>query len=212
MKHLQVMLLVCALLMSGCGMTIVPHPVGSAVLNLDDNSISAEKGGITVSARVQDLEVAPYRMANNVTSFHVVVENATAEPFTLPLSSFVLLDEEARQYRPVPPAEIQQIINRDSSYLIPYPYVGYYYLEDREKSAFFNTFDSALPYYAENYPQDIYTEALSADAIIPDAKVSGLVYFIIDLATKTSVELRIYLPGTDPAGPADFVFPFSIEK
>ncbi len=196
----------------GCGVAVVPKPTPSAVLNPADNSLTEAKDGVSVTARVQDLEVAPYEMVDNITSFYIVIDNGSGQEISLPLESFLLIDDEGNQYRPIEPGNIQEVVSRDSTYLIPYPYVGYYYLEDKEKSAFFNTFSSSLPYYAENYPQDIYTEALPSGTVIPGAKISGLVYFVIDLATRSGIELRVYRPGTPETAPSDYKFPFSIEK
>jgi hypothetical protein len=212
MYKLVVALCLTVLSLSGCGFTVVPKPTASAIVDTLDNSISETRQGITVTARVQDLEVAPYRMVDNITSFHVTISNDSSQELSIPLDSFILFDEKGNQYRPIEPSAIQGLVSRDSQYLIPYPYVGYYYLEDAEKSGFFNTFDSSLPFYAENYPQDVYTQALPAGSILPHAKVSGLVYFVVDLALKNGVELRIYRPGTPATAPADFILPFSIEK
>lgn len=200
------------ILLSGCGVTVVPRPTSSAAVDPQNNSISETHQGVTITARVQDLELAPYHMVDNITSFHVTIDNGTDHEISIPLESFILFDSDGNQYRPIEPSSIQGIVSRDSQYLIPYPYVGYYYLEDAEKSRFFNTFESALPFYAENYPQDVFTQALPAGSILPDAKIAGLVYFVVDLALKESVELRIYRPGTSVTGPADFILPFSVEK
>jgi hypothetical protein len=162
-----------ALLLTGCGIKIVPQPTQAGVINPADRSITINRDGVVVSARVQDLEVAPYRMVDNITSFYIVVDNRTQAEVALPVTSFVLLDQDNRQYRPIPPAEVHAIVSRDSTYLIPYPYVGYYYLEDQQKAAFFNTFSSSLPYFAENHPQDLHTEALAETSILPGALISG---------------------------------------
>jgi hypothetical protein len=200
------------LLLAGCGIKIVPQPTQMGVVNPADRSITINRDGIVVSARVQDLEVAPYRMIDNITSFYVVVDNRTQSEVVLPVTSFVLLDQGNRQYRPIHPAEVQAIISRDSTYLIPYPYVGFYYLEDQQKAAFFNTFSSSLPFFAENHPQDLHTEALPETPVLPGALISGKIYFVIDLAAHKKIELRLYPPGADTARPADYIFPFSIEK
>jgi hypothetical protein len=200
------------LLLAGCGIKIVPQPTAGGIINPADRSIAINREGIIVSARVQDLEVAPYRMVDNITSFYVVIDNRSTQEVLLPVTSFVLLDQDNRQYRPIHPGEVQAIVTRDSTYLIPYPFVGYYYLEDQQKGAVFNTFSSSLPYFAENHPQDLHTEALRETPILPGALISGKIYFVIDLATHKKVELRLYPPGTDTTRPAHYVFPFSIEK
>lgn len=212
MIRLLVATVVLGLLLAGCGFTVVPRATGTATVDLAERSVSETKNGVRMTTRVLDLEVAPYHAVENLTSFQVTVENLTDQPLTVPLESFLLLDQDGMQYRAVPPERVIEIAKKDSAYLIPYPYVGYYYLEDREKGAFFNTFDSALPYFAENYPQDVRTRGLPQDSIIPGAKITGAVYFLVDLGTLKSFEMRVYLPGTSVSGPADFTLPFSIEK
>lgn len=204
--------ILASVLLWGCGVTVVPGKIFSGTVNPEDNSIAQQKGPLKITVRVQDLEYAPYRLVNNITTFHVAIRNDGSESLSVPLESFVLVDGKGNQYRPMAPGEVRKIVRRQSAYLIPYPYVGFYYLEDAEKSAFFNTFTSSLPYYAENYPQETFTEALPAGDILPGSRISGLLYFVVDLSTKEKVELRVYLPGTPPSAPADLVFPFSIEK
>lgn len=195
----------------GCSVSIIPNVPADYQLNAD-NSMTASTNGLTVTAGVQDLEVAPYRMVNNITSFLVSIDNQTIGEVETPLSMFLLVDNDGRQYSPIAPGDIQAIIKKDSSYLIPYPYVGYYYLEDKEKSAQYETFDSSLPYYSENYPQDIFTQALPAGMIVPGAKIVGLVYFVADLTTMTGFELRLYRPTNPRTEKPDFSFPFSVAK
>ncbi|GAB4180176.1 MAG: lipoprotein [Geothermobacteraceae bacterium] len=199
------------LLLTGCGVTIRPQAGGGYTAN-PDNSLTAQKDGLVVTAGVQDLEVAPYRMVDNITSFRVVIDNRTGRELKIPLESFVLIDDQGQQFRPIRPEKIREIVKKDSNYLIPYPYVGYYYLEDREKTAQYDTFQSSRPYYTQNYPQDIFTQALPEDAILPEAKIAGLVYFIVDLYGKKSFELRLYLPEGQAGGQPDFRFPFIVEK
>jgi hypothetical protein len=200
------------LFLGGCGIIVVPKPTANAILNPNDNSLLQSKGNVVISARVQDLEVAPYGMVNNITSFYLTIRNKSDQPTLIPLDSYLLVDSRGEQYRSIPPAEIQGIVRRDSEYLIPYPYVGFYYLEDSEKYGFSNTFNSALPYYAENHPQDIFTRALPIDSILPGNLITGEIYFLIDLALKEAVDLRVYLPGTQVTGPPDYQFSFAIEK
>lgn len=208
---LTVLFSVVLLLLAGCSVSIVPQ-AGNGYQVHADNSLSSTRGKLAVTAGVQDIEVAPYRMVDNIASFKVTLDNQGAQDILIPLESFVLIDDDGHQYRPLAPEKIQTIVKKDSNYLMPYPYVGYYYLEDKEKSAQFQSFESARPFYAENHPQDIFTQALPVDAILPGAKISGLVYFVVELTNKKSFELRLYLPGTSTSGEADFRFPFNVVK
>ena len=51
---------------------------------------------------------------------------------------------------------------------------------------------SSLPFYAEYHPQEIFTRALPAGAILPHAKVAGVVYFIADLTRTDRAELLVF--------------------
>ncbi len=212
MKRFTLMAILASMALWGCSVTVVPRPVPTGTIDLAQRSLTLSGKGVTATVRVQDLEYAPYRLVENITSFHLTLRNDGSTPLSLPPESFVLLDDQGMQYRPVTAEKVKEIVGRDSAYLIPYPYVGYYYLEDTQRSAFHNTFTSELPFYAETHPQDIFTEALPAGPILPGAQIAGLLYFVVDLTTKTGVELRLYLPGTPETSAPDLHFPFSVEK
>lgn len=95
---------------------------------------------------------------------------------------------------------------------MPYPYVGFYYLEDFQKTTFYNRFNSSLPYYYELYPQDLFTKSLPLTSIIPGKKIEGLIYFKIDLAAHKQVKLYVYRKGVSKSTPPEFIFPFKIVK
>jgi uncharacterized protein YcfL len=209
----SLILIVSIFFLSGCAsLKVIPEPVQNGIINNTDNSQSLTKDKITITARSGDVEIASYNLEGNVTSFFVVVNNQTDEELTINNDSFLLIDNDGRQYFPLTPEKVKEIIARDTYYLMPYPYVGFYYLEDYEKSSFYNRFTSDRPYFYEVYPQDIYTKAIPSGAIIPKAKVAGLVYFRIDIEGKKAVSLNVYKKGTSKSSPADFVFPFKIIK
>lgn len=205
-------LFVCILLLAGCGVKVVPKPTTTAILDPATNALSWSTKGVSLSVKLVDHDVARTQMIDRVASFGVTVTNQTGKELSLPLSSYVLIDEQGNQIRPITPEELMRIVSRESFYLIPYPYFGYYYLEDQAKLRSFNTMTSPLPYFPETHPQAILTEAVPTGSILPGARVSGLVYFLIDFEQKKHVEFRTYLQGTDPSTPPDFTFPFSIEK
>lgn len=211
MKRLSCILF-CLLFVAGCGVKVVPKPTATAILDPSSNALSWTSKGVALSVKLVDQDVARTQMIDRVASFSVTVANQTGKELTLPLSSYLLIDDQGSQVRPITPEELLRIVSRESFYLIPYPYFGYYYLEDRAKLSSFNTFTSPLPYFPETHPQAILTEALPTSPILPGARISGLVYFLIDLEKKQQIEFRAYLPGADTAAPAEFTFPFSVEK
>ena len=202
----------CVLFVVGCGVKVVPKPTASAILDPATNALSWTTSGVALSVKMVDQDVARTQMIDRVASFSVTAANLTGKELTLPLSSYLLIDDQGNQVRPITPEELLRIVSRDSFYLIPYPYFGYYYLEDRAKLRSFNTMTSPLPYFPETHPQAILTEAVPTGAIVPGAKISGLVYFLIDVEKKRHVEFRAYLPGGDTSAAPDFSFSFSVEK
>ncbi|MHB1398411.1 MAG: hypothetical protein ACYDAI_11735 [Trichloromonadaceae bacterium] len=190
----------------------MPKPTATALLDPATNALSWSAKGVNLSVKLVDQDVARTQMIDRVASFSVTAANLTGKELTLPLSSYLLVDDQGNQVRPITPEELLRIVSRESFYLIPYPYFGYYYLEDRAKLSSFNTMTSPLPYFPENHPQAILTEAVPTAAIVPGAKVSGLVYFLVDFEKKQQIEFRAYLPGADTSAAPDFSFPFSVEK
>lgn len=212
MKKVLFSLLIGALSVSGCALKLMPEPTESGVINSRDLSQTVTKDGIAITVRGADAELYTYNLEGTVTAFTVLIENRSAGETAFDTDAFLLVDDEGRQHYPLTPEKVKEIISRDSYYLIPYPYVGFYYLEDYEKSSFYNRFNTQLPYFYELYPQDIYTKALPGGTIIPQAKVGGFVYFKIDLSGKKGVKLLVFRKGTPKSAAPDFLFPFKIQK
>jgi hypothetical protein len=197
---------------SGCALKVLPDPTATGTINPRNNSQTITKDNIAITVSNGDAELSSYNLENFVTSFAIDIENLGQTEVSFDADSFILLDDENRQYNALTADKVRQILTKDSYYLLPYPYVGFYYLEDYEKASYKTSASSNLPYYYEVYPQDIYTKALPSGAIIPKAKVSGLVYFRADLARLKSVRLLIFMKGTPKSADPDFVFPFRIVK
>ena len=205
-------LLVLVVCLSGCGVTVVPRATATAQVDPADNSISESRDGVSLKARLHDPEFAPVLTEGNLTAFELTVGNRTGKSLSLPLSAFLLMDDRGTQYSPLPPERVNEILRRNSPYLLPYPYVGYYYLEDMEKASAARGFTSSRPYFAQNRPADALVGALDNLSLVPDAQVTGLIFFSIDLSRVNSVELRGYLSTAIKDAKADFTLPFSVEK
>lgn len=203
--------LAAVLLLTACSIKVVPQPTATALLNPGDNSLTESYDGVAVTARLDQLSVQPYQLVDNLTSFHITIDNQTEKQVGFPVDGFLLKDGEGRQYPAITPERVREIVSKDTVYLIPYPYVGYYYLEDQERGAFQQTMASSLPFYAEYHPQDIFTRALPAGPVLPHSKSSGVIYFIADLTRTDRAELLLY-PGSRMQGEPRYRFPFTIEK
>lgn len=212
LRSLTLMLLV-AVLLTGCSsVKLVPEQAANGRINVADNSQTIISNGVEVAARMDEVGINSYNLESTVTAFQISIRNTTDNEVTFGDDSYVLVDESGLQYSLLTPESIRTMLKKDSYYLVPYPYVGFYYLEDYEKTNAYNRFNSALPYYYDLYPQDIFTKALLATTVIPGMKVEGLTYFKIDPAAHQSVKLLVFRKGASKSSPPDFSFPFKIVK
>lgn len=214
MKNLVLyLLLLASVMMSGCSsFKVIPETTANGVINPTDNSVTILKEGVEVTTKLSDTDINSYNLESTVTAFHVSIKNNTSGEVVYDEQSFVLVDEKGMQYYLLTPEKVREIIKKDSYYLMPYPYVGFYYLEDFQKTSFYNRTTSSLPYYYELYPQDIFTKSIPFTGIIPSMTIEGLVYFKLDLANHQNIKLYVYRKGASKSSPPEFIFPFKIVK
>ncbi|GEM_PF-898150 len=212
-KHfLAVLLLSFALfLCSSCSVKVAPVATPTGTINPDEKSITEIRDGVAFTVKLDQLSVAPYQLVDNITSFHITIDNRTDKQVSFPSQAFLLKDGSNRQYRSITPERVREIVSKDTVYLIPYPYVGYYYLDDQARVTQSDTFSSSLPFYAEYHPQDIFTRALTEEPVLKRSIAAGVVYFIADLERTDSAELLVF-PDTKTSGDPLATFSFAIEK
>lgn len=195
---------------SACSVSVAPIATPTGIINPEDNSLTETYDGVSFTVKVDELSVAPYQMIDNVASFHVAIDNQTDQQVSFPSRSFLLKDGDGQQYRSITPERVREIVSKDTVYLIPYPYVGYYYLEDQMRVSHEDTFSSSLPFYAEYHPQDIFTRALTEQPVLKGSKASGVIYFIANLERTNYAELLVF-PNEEVSGEPLLKFPFAIE-
>lgn len=213
MNRNLIILSLIAILLAGCSsFKILPEKVANGQINSADNSQTISSSGLEITVRLDDAGINSYNLEGTVTAFFISIRNATDSEIAFSDDSYLLVDEAGLQYSLLTPENVRAMLKKDSYYLVPYPYVGFYYLEDYEKTNAYNRFNSALPYYYELYPQDLFTKALQPTTVIPGMKVEGLTYFKIDPAAHKLLKLLVFRKGTSKSSPPDFSFPFKIVK
>lgn len=205
------MLLTSLILLSGCAVKIVPDAVPGGTLSADGTRLSLTKGNISITAGVVEDEIFGNQDLA-VASIHLDIDNRGDSEVVFDTDCFILLDKDGRQYFALTPEKVRQILAKDTYYLLPYPYVGFYYLEDYEKSAFRDSTDTSLPYYYELNPHELFTKALPAGPVIPGAHISGLIYFQAEVEAMQPFRLQVYRKGQAKSTVPDFVFPFRVAK
>ncbi len=215
MKHSLLCVLMSAVLLVlvGCSsVRLVPVAVENGSVNAADSTLTISRNGISVSIRPESATINAYNLDSTVSAFHVSISNGSSSEVSYTEESFVLSDEKGLQYNLLTPEKVRDMLKKDSYYLMPYPYVGFYYLEDFQKTSFYNKTNSSLPYYYELYPQDLFTASLPLSPVIPGMKIEGQVFFKIDLSAHQTVRLLIFRKGASRSNPPEFVFPFTVVK
>lgn len=201
------------MLINGCSsLKIVPEQTPGSRIDLSANSQTIIKDGTEITVRFDESGINSYNLDSTVSSFLLTIKNGSAGEVAFSEDGFVLVDEKGLQYSLLTPEQVRDMLKKDSYYLMPYPYVGFYYLEDYQKTSFYNRSNSSLPYYYELYPQDIFSKALPMTSIIPGMKIEGLAYFKIDPADHQKLKLLVFRKGASKSSPPDFSFPFTIVK
>jgi hypothetical protein len=214
MKHLSVVGVLVILILAGCSsVSIIPKPAtAGAVINPSDQSIKINNSGLIVSARVQDTAVGGYEVDTAIGSFYLTIFNNSAHSVSVSLDNFTLVNSRGEKHEPLPPEEVNALLNPEIGYLMPYPYVGYYDVIDLEQYRASTAMASERPYVGEGLPAVDELIPLETGSLGPGKTVSGMLYFNIEIIDESRVELMAEIPGGVKRENRSYSFPFSIEK
>lgn len=201
-----------ALLLSGCGVQVVPRTSAQISLGADKETVTTTENDITFSAKVQDLDFGPYTGENNITAFYVKIANRGKEALAVPLAAFMLFDQDRTLYRPLESDRVTALTRQEANYLIPYPYVGFYYLQDSTDFDYATQAASSFAYSPPRTPVSADAYALPVGPIPSGANIAGMLFFNIDLYEKKFVELTLQLPGDGDSPETKFSFLFDVVK
>ena len=201
-----------ALLLSGCGVQVVPRTSAQISLDADKETVTATENGLTLSAKVQDLDFGPYTGENNITAFYVKITNNSKEEHSVPLAAFMLFDQDRKVYRPLESDRVTALTRQEANYLIPYPYVGFYYLQDSTDFDYSTQSASSLAYSPPKTPLSADSYALPVGPIPSGANIAGMLFFNIDLYEKKYVDLTLQLQSTANFPKTKFSFLFDVVK
>lgn len=200
------------LLLSGCGVQVIPRTSAQTALGDDKETVNTTENGLTLSAKVQDLDFGPYTGKNNITAFYVKITNDNQEERTIPLAAFMLFDQDKTLYRPLESDRVTSLTRQEDNYLIPYPYVGFYYLQDSTDFDYATQSSSNLQYSPQKTLASAETYALPVGSIPSGANIAGMLFFNIDLYEKKSIDLTLQLPSEGNVPETKFSIVFDVVK
>ena len=208
-----VCLFILSLLTACSSVSIVPRPdTPGATVNPSDQSIKINNSGMTVSARVQDTAVGGYQISTAMASLYVTISNESGSTAQVAIDSFQLVDSFGELHAPVPPADVNAILNPDIAYFLPYPFVGYYDVVDLEQHRASTAMASEAPYIGTGLPAIELLTPLPEGALASGQQVSGMLYYNIEIIDEKSIELKASVTVKKSGQKLSYSFPFSIEK
>lgn len=197
MKNIRLYLLTlmaAALLISGCGVKILPKTLQEGIIDPWHNSISKEKEGIKITARSMEWYHDPSFLDEYFTPIFFLIKNEKGQKVTVSYKEFIMFDDTGNQHNAIHPEKANEILLARDYYPF-YPYYPYYpYTETviiREREGTYTTFGFGVPlfYYYRRSFSNISLYALPEGDIHPNAQIRGFVYFA--KADKNSKELKI---------------------
>ena len=201
------------LLMSACSSTIIaPQPQPGAMIDQEGMRIGQTAKGVHVSAKLAEATVRPSPAQQNYASFWIEVNNQRNVMLPVAHSDFMLIDDQGRQYQTADPQTLVEMLTDAVPYLIPYPYVGFYYLEDRVRAEVDTQFASESHYFASRRPEYLATDALPDGDIAPATSVAGTIYFPVELRTMNGFHLRYHVGALPGQKSVTVSLPFVVEK
>ena len=206
---MKIFLLILFVFLAGCAtVKIVPQTQTGAQVDVDSLAITRQQDKVRVTVRVADVSVRPAPLEKNFCSFWIEITNQRTVLLPLSFSDFILIDADGQQYAAQAADELVALLKPEIPYLIPYPYVGYYYLADQARGRSADQFRSEASYATSRRPEQIELEALPEADVLPQSKVTGKVYFPAELRTMRSFIIR-YQSGalmSQKASPLNFSF------
>ena len=213
MRSASVVILLVLVLIGCSSISFVPKPdTPGARVNPSDQSIIINNSGLTVSARIQDTAVGGYDISEAIGSFYLTIKNNSGSDIQTSLESFYLTDSRGETHKPIPPEEVNAILNPQISSFMPYPFVGFYDVVDQEQYRASSAMASERPYVGEGLPGIDRLIPLPAGIVKNGQTVSGTLYFGIEMIDESYLALKADLPVVKNGKSLSYSFPFAIEK
>ena len=212
MKYLVLLLVLFSGLCGCSGVKIIPQQEGVRSTGDRAAPLVRQQGGVSVIVSLGDVSVRPALPQQNYCSFRVEINNQRTDPLPVSFADITLVDSAGQRYDARNPVELTALLLPNIPLLLPYPYIGYYYLGDRKRDHAWDQFHSDAAYSTSRRPEYIQLEALPEGPLLPGTSVAGMVYFAAELRSMQSFEIIYRSAGSLVPQNASLRFPFSVEK
>ncbi len=204
--------LTALLFLTACSsVRVFPQPVADESFLLDVDLVR-QTDELRVRMRLRDISVRPAPVESNICSFWVELENRSELMLPVSPKDFVLIAGDGQLFQSIEPEILLAQTKISAPYLIPYPYIGYYYLQDAYRAEARDQFVSQQAYFGSRRGEHIVLDGLTAQDVFPETRIAAAIYFPAELRTMKSFKIRYQVQGLpgEQSFPLDFAF--SVEK
>ncbi len=204
--------LILMLLCSCAGVIVTPDPRPGIQVDAANTEAQLTREGVSLKVRLAEASVRPSPVEKNICSFWVEIENQRGVLLPVSFTDFQLIADDGTLFQAENPEDLVALLKPQIPLLIPYPYVGYYYLNDSVRGQWDDAFRSELSFSSSRRPELIHSDALPEQTLQPQTKASGMIYFPAELWSMQGFEIRYQVGAL--AGQKSFPvsIPFSVEK
>ena len=210
---IRIFSLVLLFCLTACSATLIaPQTQVGSQIDMAGERISQVEKGVQLAVKLHEVTVRPSPTDQNYVSFWVEVTNQRNVQLPLVYTDFLLIDDQGRQYQSVDPAGLVEQLTDTAPYLVPYPYVGFYYLQDSLRAQLDSQFRSESSYFDSRRPEYLASEALPGGSVLPASTVAGAIYFPAELRTMSGFRLRYQIGALPGQKSFQISLPFTVEK
>ena len=185
-----------------------------------------EESAVNFTIRPNYWYGSPKNIRKYALPVYISVDNSSDIPVIIEREDIVLLDGSRNQYNTLSPDDVANILvsSETSGYTRIYPsisvgiggfynhgyYYGHHYYPYYRNPWFYDDYpyyDYPRAYYRPDY-KDIYTEAFQPGRVMPDAKLSGFVFFkrLPEITEEIVIQVNYRIQDSNESHSLDFHF------
>lgn len=203
MKYIFVLVFIFMIFMSGCSVAIKQVETDNVFISEDNKSFYTDKL-VKVAVNSIEIDYAPSTKHQNIITIDLSFFNDSTTDIFLNMDELYIVDNLNRKYNI---ENIDSLYINQSNYLIPYPYVGYYYLEDSVEYENKNSNFTNDVFYSNVDFSDMKRKQFDFGKISPKMNKSGLLLFSIDPYSVNEFDFFVnYIDSTGKRSTARFKY------
>ncbi len=181
------------ILLSGCAIRITPQP--SENVRVEKRYAVLDLSDVRIKVRPQNWGYEPQRLSNYFTPFYIEFQNKQDHPVILSKDSFILIDDDMEQYKPVDAEEVSRIVygySFEENWYISPGYISPGYIIVADSTQLYSMDEKMRREFEEKLEgyRNIKQKSFQFGKVYPNAKQKGFIFFPEISNEARSLELK----------------------